>query len=89
MLTPLNSNTPDAESFCTGFGAHNRLVAALSLNHEELIVREDVDGLPYSTDADRQKVIRISGLPPKGTKLDYAGAEERNGSLYHRYLVEW
>ena len=55
----LNVYIKDQDSHVTGFGIHARIVAGWCAEDQCFYVREDfVHGLPSSTDAQRQKVIR-------------------------------
>jgi len=52
----LNAYVLDADSYVTGYGAHNRIVAGIVPG--SVYVREDRRGLPDSTEAQRLAVMR-------------------------------
>lgn len=52
----LNGYVPDASSYRTGYGSHNRIVIGLA--GDSVYMREDRRGLPDSTPAQRLAVLR-------------------------------
>lgn len=75
----LNVYVLDVDSEVTGYGRHNRLVVFGSLPGEpaRITIREDVRGLPMSTDQDRRKVANHPGhrLHGNRARLTYVGSE--------------
>lgn len=72
----------DKESEITGFGKHNRLLVFGSLNEPVVTVREDIKGLPLSTEVDRKKVLcGWQRLHPRGKTLVLVSSVEYQSGL--------
>lgn len=73
MRPPLNTLTPDRESDITSYGRHNRLIVLGDIARDRVVsvtVREDVDGLPYATEADVRRVANgWQRQHPRGARL--------------------
>lgn len=83
---PLNCNQPDNESDRTGHGRHNRLIVIHDPRKRVVIVREDLQGLPLSTHANRVRAANgWQRMHPAGTKLAPVESVEFNGSIFHTY----
>jgi len=82
----LNCHQPDIESDLTGRGRHNRLIVMRDLRERVVTVREDLQGLPPSTPADRMRAANgWQRQHPAGTKLTPIESVESNGSIFHTY----
>jgi len=84
----------DVDSDITGKGRHNRLLVFRGTNDEGHIVtiREDLRGLPLSSDADRRKVSNgWQRMHPVGSRLEYVGSEQYTNrlgeSIEHTYTI--
>lgn len=84
----LNAFVLDVDSIVTGYGAHNRLVVmgpALGSGERLVYIREDLRGLPLSTDAQRRTVAGhpAERMHPHGKHLTHVSTsalyEGRNG----------
>ena len=78
----LNIYVPDAESYRTGYGAHNRLI--VGRDAEGFHVREDDISLPESTDAQRRAAIRADW---PGARLGAYSAEREGAQTFHLYAI--
>lgn len=69
----LNVNVLDVDSSITNYGRHNRCIIMRDVaDPSELLVREDLRGLPLTTDADRRRVANgWQRLHPRGSRLVY------------------
>jgi hypothetical protein len=91
----LNVYVLDVDSVVTGYGAHNRLVVmgpALGSGERLIYIREDLRGLPNSTDAQRRAVANhpAERMHPHGKRLTHVSTsapyDGRNGqSIDHVY----
>lgn len=78
----LNAYVLDIESAVTGHGAHNRLVVfgpGLSDGpRDQIYIREDLRGLPLSTDAQRRAVALHPShrMHPAGRRLAHVSSSE-------------
>lgn len=82
----LNFSQPDIESDRTRQGRHNRLVVMRDAHGRVVTVREDLQGLPLSTPADRMRAANgWQRQHPAGTKLTPIESVESNGSIFHTY----
>lgn len=78
----------DKDSDITGFGKHNRLLVFGS--QRSITLREDIRGLPLSTEDDRKKCLNSwQRLHPKGITLEWESSVEYEGhqgrSIEHSY----
>ncbi len=85
----------DVDSDITSYGRHNRLLVFRGTGDEShlITVREDMRGLPMSTDDDRRRAARgWQRLHPVGTRLVHVGSEEYDAmggrSVEHVYRIE-
>lgn len=78
----LNLVVPDAESYRTGYGAHNRIVWGASGG--EFLAREDRRGLPDSTEAQRLAVLREE-WPGVRVRLKATEASDDGRCIYFTY----
>ena len=77
LADQLNIYTLDVESDVTSFGKHNRLVVFLDNATKHIEIREDIRGLPSSTEKDRQRVARgCQRLHPRGTRLRFVSSDQ-------------
>lgn len=60
VLAQLNLYAPDVATPFTSYGLHNRLVSSYSRKDDEVVVREDLQGLPRATVADCVRVAKNS-----------------------------
>lgn len=68
----VNGYVLDVDSDITSFGKHNRLLVFGTLDHKIIEIRENVRGLPMTTETDRQRVAKgYQRLHPRGSKLVY------------------
>jgi hypothetical protein len=86
----LNVYVTDVDSDVTGFGLHNRIVVLGG--KVDIIAREDLRGLPLSTDAQRRKVLDgWQRQHPRDTQLGYRGstryAVATGESIDHCYQI--
>lgn len=67
----LNVVVLDVDSSVTNYGRHNRCVVMRDVaKPSEITVREDLRGLPLTTDADRRRVANgWQRLHPRGSRL--------------------
>lgn len=84
----INAYIRDIDSDITGFGKHNRLIVFGDLEGKSVTIREDLRGLPMSTERDRRKIVNgWVRQHPRGSKLVYVTSEGFGNSVFHEYLV--
>lgn len=84
----LNIYVLDIDSDHTGFGKHNRLVVFGNPKQHRVEIREDLRGLPLSTEHDRQKFARgWTRQHPRNRRLRYIESipDVRGRSIEHVY----
>lgn len=63
----LNEKIADEDSVCTNFGRHNRLLLSYDPQDQTVVMREDLIGLPLTTEQDRQRFAQTwageAGIP--------------------------
>lgn len=81
----------DVDSEITSCGKHNRLLVFLDRTTNQIEIREDVIGLPMSTEKDRIKVANLWGqrMHPKGYRLIHLRSEQSDSlaSVWHYYAI--
>ncbi|WP_418131440.1 hypothetical protein [Variovorax sp. 278MFTsu5.1] len=78
----------DKDSDITGHGAHNRI---LVFGHKDgtITAREDVRGLPFSTEEQRRKVLNgWQRQHPRNSRLKLIHQEYGGDSIEHIYRAE-
>jgi len=82
----------DKDSDVTSFGKHNRLAVFLDRSAGSIEIREDDIGLPWSTEADRQKVAcrTYQRLHPKNSRITFQRREESPSgkNIWHIYRID-
>jgi hypothetical protein len=87
-LRPIN--LVHGDTHYNGNGKHRRLLVFGDPRGRDYTVREDNDGLPRATEADRRKALNgWQRLHKRGVRLEYLGASEPYGpfeSIDHTYV---
>ena len=86
----LNVYVLDKDSPITGYGAHNRLLVFQDARQSARVtIREDIRGLPLSTEAQRQKVAAgYQRMHARGERLTFVESVRVDVfTVNHEYLV--
>lgn len=84
----MNIYVLDIESEITGYGKHNRLTVFGDTWGEFVSIREDVRGLPISTEEDRMKVATGKQRQhPTGTRLTLVHREDDGDAIWYQYRI--
>jgi hypothetical protein len=86
----------DKDSDITGYGKHNRLLVFRGTGKDgfTITVREDIRGLPLSTEDDRRAVLMgWQRMHPRGQRLDYVSSVRYDAydaweSIEHTYQIK-
>lgn len=88
----LNICVLDTDSDVTDYGRHNRLIVMGDLGPGDKVVsvtiREDLRGLPLSTEEDRMRVaMGWQRQHPQRTRLVFKGKEEEEHCIHWKYEI--